>query len=170
MGMRTRAARRVGGLAIAVVLLAACGSSGNGSSTSGSSGTTVATKPAGSGTVLVNSSGMTLYFTDQDTAGKIACTGGCAQVWLPLTVSAGTTPTAPAGVSGSLGTMARPGSSSMQVTWDGKPLYTFTLDSQPGALTGNGVTDQFSGTQFTWHAAFTTGSAGSSSTPQLPGY
>jgi len=58
----------------------------------------------------------------------------------------------------------------MQVTYDGKPLYTFTLDSQPGELTGNGVTDQFGGTQFTWHAAFTTGGASSSSTPQLPGY
>jgi predicted lipoprotein with Yx(FWY)xxD motif len=170
MGMTTTAARRVGGFAIALLLLSACGSSGNGSSTSGSSDTTVSTKPAGSGTVLVDSSGRTLYFTDQDTASKIACTAGCAQVWLPLTVSAGTTPTAPAGVPGAVGTMARPGSSAMQVTFDGKPLYTFTLDSQPGELTGNGVTDQFGGTQFTWHAAFTTGGASSSSTPQLPGY
>jgi predicted lipoprotein with Yx(FWY)xxD motif len=170
MGMRTTAARRAGGLAIALLLLSACGSNGNGSSTNGSSGTTVSTKPAGSGTVLVDSSGRTLYFTDQDTASEIACVGGCAQVWLPLTVSAATTPTAPGGVPGTLGTMARPGGSSMQVTYDGKPLYTFTLDSQPGALTGNGVTDQFGSTRFTWHAAFTAGGVGSSSTPQLPGY
>lgn len=170
MGMTTTAARRVGGLAIALLLLSACGSNGNGSSTSGSSGTTVSTKPASSGTVLVDSSGRTLYFTDQDTANTIACMDACAQVWLPLTVSAGTTPTAPAGVPGALGTMARPGGGSMQVTYDGKPLYTFTLDSQPGALTGNGVTDQFGSTTFTWHAAFTTGSAGSSPTQQMPGY
>lgn len=170
MGMTTTAARRVGGLAIALLLLSACGSSGNGSSGSGSSDTTVSTKSVGSGTVLVDSSGKTLYFTDQDTARKIACVDGCAQIWLPLTVSAGTTPTAPAGVPGTLGTMARPGSSSMQVTYDGKPLYTFTLDAQPGALTGNGLTDQFGGTSFTWHAAFITGGASGSSTPQYPGY
>jgi predicted lipoprotein with Yx(FWY)xxD motif len=169
--MTTTAARRVGGLAIALLLLSACGSNGNGSSASGSSSTTVSTKPAGSGAVLVDSSGRTLYFTDQDTASKIACVDGCAQVWLPLTVSAGTTPTAPAGVPGMLSTMARPGGGGgMQVAYEGKPLYTFTLDSQPGALTGNGVTDQFGSTKFTWHAAFTTGTASSSLTPQLPGY
>jgi len=170
MGTMTTAARRVGGLAIAVLLLAACGSNGNGSSTGGSSGTTVSTKQAGSGTVLVDSSGRALYFTDQDTASKIACVGGCAQVWLPLTVSAGTTPTAPAGVTGELGTMARPGGSGMQVTYEGKPLYTFTLDGQPGAVNGNGVTDQFGGTRFTWHAAFTAGGGSSEPTTRMPGY
>jgi len=170
MRMTTTAARRVGGLAIAVLLLAACGSNGSDSSTGGSSDTTVATRPAGSGTVLVDSSGRTLYFTDQDTASKIACVEGCAQVWLALTVPAGTTPTAPAGVPGTLATMARPGGG-MQVTYDGKPLYTFTLDSQPGALSGDGVTDEFGSTQFTWHAAFTAGSGSGSASPYpMPRY
>src|SRR4029450_5140957 len=113
MGMTTTAARRVGGFAIALLLLSACGSSGNGSSTGGASDTTVSTKPAGSGTVLVDSSGRTLYFTDQDTASKVACTAGCAQVWLPLTVSAGTTPTAPGGGPGAGGPVARAGSSGL---------------------------------------------------------
>ena len=51
-----------------------------------------------------------------------------------------------------------------QVTFGGKALYSFVQDS-PGKVTGNGVSDSFGGTSFTWTAA-TTGatSADSSST------
>ena len=41
-----------------------------------------------------------------------------------------------------------------QVTFGGKPLYTFVQDS-PGQVTGNGVTDSFGGTSFTWTVAST---------------
>jgi hypothetical protein len=40
------------------------------------------------------------------------------------------------------------------VTWGGKPLYTFVQDS-PGQVTGNGFSDQFNGTSFTWTVAST---------------
>jgi hypothetical protein len=49
-----------------------------------------------------------------------------------------------------------------QVTWGGKPLYTFVQDS-PGQVTGNGVTDQFSGTSFTWTATTVGGAPPASS-------
>ena len=43
----------------------------------------------------------------------------------------------------------------------GKPLYSFVQDS-PGQVTGNGVSDSFGGTNFTWTAA-TVGGAPSAS-------
>ncbi len=53
------------------------------------------------------------------------------------------------------------------MTLDGAPLYTFAEDSGPGTATGDGVSDQFDGQSFTWHAVTVGGSpapsAGSSS-------
>ena len=50
-----------------------------------------------------------------------------------------------------LGVVKGPGGKS-QVTFGGKPLYTFVQDS-PGQPTGNGAMDSFDGTSFTWTAA-----------------
>jgi hypothetical protein len=49
-----------------------------------------------------------------------------------------------------------------QVTFGGKPLYSFVQDSS-GQVTGNGFTDSFGGTNFTWTVATASGSAASSS-------
>jgi predicted lipoprotein with Yx(FWY)xxD motif len=43
-----------------------------------------------------------------------------------------------------------------QLTFEGKPLYTFKLDTGPGQNKGNNLTDEFDGTTFVWHAATTT--------------
>jgi hypothetical protein len=40
----------------------------------------------------------------------------------------------------------------MQVTYNGKRLYTFTLD-HPGQVTGDNFRDAFGGQAFTWHVA-----------------
>ena len=156
--MRTTAttARLVGGLTLALLLLAACGSGGDSGSAGSGSNATVSTGQACSNTVLIDSTGRTLYFTDQDSGGTIACGHACARIWTALTVPVGTTPTAAPDVPGRLGTMTRPDGAT-QVTYDGKPLYRFTLDQQAGAVSGNGVTDNFGNTVFTWHAVFTQG-------------
>jgi hypothetical protein len=66
-------------------------------------------------------------------------------------------------VQAKLGAVMTPDGTS-QVTYGGKPLYTFVSDS-PGQVTGNGFTDSFNGTSFTWTAATAGGtSANSSST------
>ena len=52
------------------------------------------------------------------------------------------TPTAASGATGKLAVITRP-DGSKQVTYDGKPLYTFTLDTAPGEAKGNGVTDAY---------------------------
>ena len=120
-------------------------------------GTVIAVrKLPGVGTVLVDRSGKTLYSPQQEASGKIACTGGCLSFWFPVRVAAGTALRAPSGVTGVLGMVHRPGGMT-QLTYDGRPLYTFRLDQAPGQVHGNNFTDHFAGTTFTWHALTTSG-------------
>jgi predicted lipoprotein with Yx(FWY)xxD motif len=138
-------------LAVIGLTLAACGSStptaatttsppsagtgtgtGTGSTTAASATATVKSASTNKGTVLENSSGMPLYTL----AAGTSCTGACAQAWPPLTVPAGTTPKAGPGVTGTLATTMSGGA--LQVTYNGKALYTFLSDSA-GQVTGDGV-------------------------------
>src|SRR3954469_20388660 len=154
---------------VLAVALAACGgssnSSDNGSSnaassapaTTGSGSDTVSTKSvSGVGTVLVDSKGDALYTNNQDTASKMACTSACQAIWLPLMASGGPPSSSDSAVQAKLGV------ANGQVTFDGKPLYTFVQDS-PGQATGNGFQDSFDGTDFTWTAATASGAAPESS-------
>ena len=113
-------------------------------------------KLPGVGTVLVDRSGKTLYSPQQEANGKIVCTGGCLTFWFPVPVAAGAALRAPSGVTGVLGMIHRPGGTT-QLTYNGKPLYTFRLDQAPGQAQGNNFTDHFGGTTFTWHALTTSG-------------
>lgn len=140
------------------VVLAACGSSGYNSASSGGGSassmptaakTTVSAKQvSGVGTVLFDASGMALYTPGEEAGGSIVCTGSCASTWIPLKAGAGR-PTG-SGDTGTLAVVRRPDGTS-QVTAGGRPLYTFAEDSA-GSVTGNGLTDTFDGTSFTWHA------------------
>lgn len=101
---------------------------------------TVMAKTIGSQTILVaGSNGMTVYTFTSDTAGsgKSACSGGCLTKWPALTVAAGLTPTAGAGVTGQLGTITRTDDGSLQVTYNGLPLYFFQNDKAPGDTNGS---------------------------------
>jgi predicted lipoprotein with Yx(FWY)xxD motif len=102
-------------------------------------GATVDAKPVGSiGTVLVaGSNGLTVYNFTQDTkdSGKSACTGACADTWPALTVAAGAAATAGTGVTGTLGTITRD-DGTLQVTYNGLPLYFFKNDKAPGDAAG----------------------------------
>jgi predicted lipoprotein with Yx(FWY)xxD motif len=88
-------------------------------------------------TILVNSAGLTLYTYGKDTSGTSNCTGGCATAWPPLSPGSGT-PTGGAGITGTLATITR-SDGAKQVTYNGKPLYTFESDGSAGAATGDGV-------------------------------
>jgi predicted lipoprotein with Yx(FWY)xxD motif len=100
----------------------------------------VEAKPVGAaGTILVaGSNGMTLYVFTMDTkdSGTSACVDTCIATWPALTVAAGATPTGGAGVTGTLGTITRPDDGTLQVTYNGLPLYFFTNDQAPGDLNG----------------------------------
>ena len=148
-------------LIAAAVALAACGGSGGGgqaTAMTSSGANAVSVKSiGGAGNVLVDSTGQALYASDQEAAsGKVMCTGACNSFWQPLTVHG--KPTGSSSVSGKLGTIKRP-DGTMQATFDGKPLYSFTQD-QAGQVTGDGFQDAFNGQQFTWHVV-STGNSGS---------
>jgi len=122
----------------------------------------------GVGRALVDSSGRTLYFADQESGGTIYCVDSCLSFWKPLTIAVGTHPTASADLSADLATLSRPDGSA-QVTYHGHPLYTFQND-RTGHAGGNGVTDQFGSTTFIWHAAMATGAAVTTEPDDNPGY
>jgi len=102
---------------------------------------TVVTKDAGAvGTVVVAGSNMMTVYTfttDVADSGKSACSGTCLVKWPPLTVPAGTTPTAGPGVTGKLGTITRTEDGALQVTYNGLPLYFYQGDKAPGDTTGS---------------------------------
>lgn len=138
---------------VAPLALAACGggSSGDDSATAasaGASGGTVRVQDLGdSGRVLVDSSGKALYASDLEADGSVQCTGGCESFWMPLTINGGK----PTGsVPGKLGVVNRPDGGGQQVTFNGRPLYSFVQDG-PGEVTGDGFSDAFDGHQFTWN-------------------
>lgn len=64
-----------------------------------------------------------------------------------------------------LATMKRSDTGAEQLTFEGKPLYTFKLDTAAGEAKGNNFSDAFSGVDFTWHAAAPTAAAAPTKAP-----
>jgi predicted lipoprotein with Yx(FWY)xxD motif len=83
------------------------------------------------GKILTDEKGMALYIFDKDEAGKSNCSGECAQNWPPATAPADAKPV------GDL-TLIQRDDGTMQWADDGKPLYTFVGDKNPGEVTGDG--------------------------------
>lgn len=98
----------------------------------------IATASSSLGTVVVDGKGMTAYFYDQDVkgSGKSTCTGGCASAW-PAIESDAATPSV-SGVTGTVGTITGV-DGKLQVTVDGRPIYTYAADTKAGDVTGQGV-------------------------------
>jgi predicted lipoprotein with Yx(FWY)xxD motif len=99
---------------------------------------TVEAKPVGSiGMALVAANGMTVYVFSKDVkdSGKSACGTGCIDTWPALTVAAGAKPAGGTGVTGKLGTITRD-DGTLQVTYNGLPLYFFKNDHAPGDANG----------------------------------
>jgi predicted lipoprotein with Yx(FWY)xxD motif len=126
--------------ALALVLAFAAGASASGSSK-------VVAKEARSeslgATVLTRTNGHTLYSLSVETHGRFVCTGGCLGTWKPLVVPRGIKPKGPV----KLGTTRRPDGKT-QVTFKGRPLYSFGGDAKAGEANGDGFKDVG-----TWHAA-----------------
>ncbi|TMD33218.1 MAG: hypothetical protein E6I94_00055 [Chloroflexi bacterium] len=90
------------------------------------------------GKYLAAEDGKTLYAFKKDTAGTSNCNGSCAQSWPPFTLDTGEQVKGAAGVGGTFATIAR-SDGSMQVTYNGAPLYYFASDSKAGDVNGQGV-------------------------------
>jgi predicted lipoprotein with Yx(FWY)xxD motif len=167
---RTRTTYAMALLALAATLaIAGCGSSSDSSSggayggkgSSGASDTTTAKSPPGAesgaavltvatapkvGAVLVNADGFTVYDFHKDKGTVSSCYGACEAVWPPVTTEGDAT--AGEGATASkLGTTKRK-DGTIQVTYAGHPLYTYTADKKPGEANGN----DFSSYGAQWYA------------------
>ena len=98
--------------------------------------TVVTTKPTSLGTILVTSSGQTLYLDINDKSGHFACTGMCAAAW-PVLSTSGKPKAAGKAKAADLGTIKH--GKLTQVTYKGHPLYTFTADTKSSPTSGEGV-------------------------------
>jgi predicted lipoprotein with Yx(FWY)xxD motif len=95
-------------------------------------------------TILVDSSGRTLYHLSVEHKGHFICVDKtCLSFWHPLLVSKGTKPTGRV----ALTTVRRP-DGTLQVAYRGEPLYTFVQDRKRGDVKGEGFKDVG-----VWHAA-----------------
>jgi predicted lipoprotein with Yx(FWY)xxD motif len=92
------------------------------------------------GQTLTNEQGMTLYTFDKDSNGKSACNGPCAANWPPFAAAGN------AQAEGAYTIVARD-DGSRQWAYKGRPLYTWTKDTKPGDITGDGFLNG------AWHVA-----------------
>ncbi|HYQ78373.1 MAG TPA: hypothetical protein VEP91_04600 [Solirubrobacterales bacterium] len=105
------------------------------SSNGGGAGIVKAAKVGDLGTIIVDSEGLTLYDFHKDKGGVSSCYGACAGAWPPLLTEG--EPQAEAGAMASqLGTTKRK-DGTVQVTYNGWPLYTYVGDKGPGEANGN---------------------------------
>ncbi len=133
-------------LAVAVLILSACGSASSravsstahpSTRTVSTAVTRVSTASTSLGIVLVTSSGMTLYADLKDTGSVRSCTASCQTLWPPL-IAEGTVTAEGSANASLLGTLTLP-DGKLQVTYAGHPLYTFVHDTAPGDVNGEGV-------------------------------
>lgn len=91
------------------------------------------------GQIVTDGAGNTLYVFTQDEAGDSTCYDECAQAWRPY--AAGADVAVGAGLDlGLVGTIERRDGTT-QVTYGGRPLYTFAGDAEAGAADGHGLDD-----------------------------
>ena len=133
-------------LAAAALVLAACGSNSGGTDPAANGSTqtaqaqaatgavTIKTMHTSKGTVLVNASGMTLYWFARDTARKSRCNGSCARYWPPVLGTSASGSGLPRG----FGTIKR-ADGQTQITYAGHPLYAYAGDTASGQVNGNDV-------------------------------
>ncbi|MGN6609609.1 MAG: hypothetical protein ACTHMS_21695 [Jatrophihabitans sp.] len=151
------------GVAAALALLTACGSSassGNAAAAGGGGASGTGGVPAGLrtestpvGTVLADSSGRTVYELVGDSVARPTCTGQCLSVWPAVTANG------------------------HQVVVHGHPAYTFVGDRATGQVTGQDLTDQWGrwlalgadGDPITSSRPGSPASSGPASSPKAPG-
>jgi len=92
----------------------------------------VTVRPSGTAYVLADSRGMTLYTYSQDQDGRSSCSGPCAKSWPPIIASSD------ARADGDFSLVERV-DGTVQWAYEGRPLYTWVADRNPGETKGDGV-------------------------------
>jgi len=151
-------------LSVAAVTFAAAATAFGAGAYSSASSTVVKTKSTSLGTILVSSSGHTLYLDVGDKPPKFACNGGCIAIW-PILGSSGKPKASGSAKQSLLGTVKH--GKVTQVTYAGHPLYTFASDSSSSPTSGEGVNGFYvvspTGAKITKAAKKTTTSSSSTS-------
>ena len=156
MPVRSPVIASVAVLGLLALVAAGCGGGDSSSAsapaaTTTSSSTTAPTNAGGSGgaatidvadnpdlgQILTDGDGNTVYLFEKDEDGTSSCSGECATEWPPVTTSGSAK--AGNGADQSLISTTKRDDGSMQVTYDGHPLYLYAGDTGPGDATGNGL-------------------------------
>ena len=94
----------------------------------------------GLGTVLVAGNGFTLYmFAPDKRSGVSTCYKACATAWPPLLLVGTDGPVYGHGVNPNLLGTTKRTDGTVQLTYNGWPLYLWVTDSVPGQATGQGI-------------------------------
>jgi predicted lipoprotein with Yx(FWY)xxD motif len=140
-----------GVLAVAAILLGACGNdskektdAGATSETDESSSTTgkaadgaaVTVQMTSLGNVLVGENGMTLYGFTNDVDGEPTCVDGCADAWPAASVDS---EELPAGLDAEVFSVVERADGTFQLKAGDWPLYYFSGDTAEGDVNGQGV-------------------------------
>jgi predicted lipoprotein with Yx(FWY)xxD motif len=87
------------------------------------------------GDALIDPEGFTIYVFENDREGESDCNDRCAETWVPVP---GDTPIGSGVDASQFGTLTREDGST-QLMLDGRPLYHYVDDENPGDATGEGV-------------------------------
>jgi predicted lipoprotein with Yx(FWY)xxD motif len=90
------------------------------------------------GKFLTGEDGKTLYTFAPDSMDTSTCVDTCATNWPAFVLEGGETAVAGTSVTGKIATFKRP-DGSMQVSYNGKPLYYFAKDTRAGDTNGQGL-------------------------------
>jgi len=153
--IRTRVVLPVASVVLSALVLAACGSGSGENSVAPPKTTTGAPATIGAaktslGRILIDSQARTVYLFKGDVGTRSACSGACARSWPPLLAHG--KPRIGAGAKASLIGTVRRDDGTLQVTYNGHPLYRFAQDHKPGDVAGQGLT-AFGAQWFTLSAA-----------------
>jgi predicted lipoprotein with Yx(FWY)xxD motif len=130
-------------LVLSALAVAGCGGSNKSSAppappkTTDGRSATIGVANVGLGTILVDTSGRTLYLFQKDAGTTSSCTGACAANWPPLRANG--KPTLGTGANASMVGTTKRTDGKPQVTYNGHPLYLFTGDTKAGETNGEGV-------------------------------
>jgi predicted lipoprotein with Yx(FWY)xxD motif len=91
----------------------------------------------GFGLFLTDNVGITLYAFAKDTNDVSNCSGNCTQTWPPFTAQSA--PQVDSPLNATLVTMVTRQDGTMQVSYDGHPLYYYSGDKIAGDVKGHGI-------------------------------
>jgi len=117
--------------------------------------TTVTTHQTNRGKVLAAANGHALYMFSHDSGTTSRCTGSCAKAWPPLLTKGRPVAGNGSGVNSKLLGTTRRADGTVQVVYDGHPLYLDAADSKAGQIHGEGA-NKFQGH---WYLVGTSGRA-----------